>query len=1118
MDIGTWLRDLQLPQYEQAFRDNDIDAGVLLELTADDLIGLGVTSIGHRRKLLAAIAALREEDPARRVASSLQPAAPPAPEGLRPDAERRQITIVFVDLVGSTELSTRLDPEDMGALLREYLDTVTRAFARFEGHIAKFMGDGVLAYFGWPAAHEDEAERAVRAGIAAIEAVGRLRASTGDPLAVRVGIATGVVVVGDLIGEGASREETVVGETPNLAARLQALAQPNEVVISEGTRELLGALFEVEDLGIRSLKGLAAPGRAFRVLGPGRAASRFEALHAKELDPIVGREAELAVLLDRWRRAKAGEGQVVLISGEPGIGKSRIVLAFGEALGREPVATLSHFCSPHHMDSALFPVIGQIERAAGFAPEDGPETKLARLEAFLGPHADRLGAEAMALLASLLSLPVSAAGAALDMTPERRRHRTLEVLLRLFEALCDGQLVLAVFEDVHWSDPSTMELVDLVVERVQRLRVLVVITFRPEFVAPWTGQAHVTALSLPRLVRGESETIVRRIAGGKTLSADVLQQIIGKTDGIPLFVEELTRTVLESGLLHDHGGRLDLPGAQAALAIPSTLQDSLTARLDRLGPAKVLAQIGACIGREFDHDLLVAVSPLPEPDLSRALDRLLASDLVVRRSHPSGVTYAFKHALIQDVAASTLLKSRRAKLHAHIAAALESRFPAVVERQPELLARHLSEAGFHERAVDWWLRAGRIARGRSANKEAIGHLTKALTSLSSTSQGEARDRQELEVQVTLGPSLIATEGFCAPQVETVYARIEQLARHLGHERYRARALRGLCYVYHVRGDLPRAQEIGEDLLNLVELHDDPIRQADAHHALGFTLFHTGRHDLARTHLETARAQIERAGGPHEAFASGFNIYVHGRAYASHAMWHLGLDDAALLVMEQAIGFARQLDHPFSLAVTLAYAAMLHQFREEPAAVRTQATAAHALCAEHGFSYYLAWATIMNGWAIAQEGSLGEGIARLREGLDDFCAIGAGLRLPYYFWLLAGLHTASQQLDEAGATLAKADAAARRYGESWADSRLRLLEGELSLLSGRREAAEACFRRAVGIARAQGAASLARQAMARLGHHLRQEGRSAEAEEILSGHEASREPGVDPGSMDATRPR
>ena len=1094
MDIRTWLHSLQLSRYEQAFRDNDIGADILPELTAEDLIGLGVTSIGHRRKLLAAIAALRSEGLGRDVASQSQTRPLVSPRPPRSGAERRQLTVVFVDLVGSTALSAQLDPEDMSKLLGDYQSTVMNGFARFEGHVAKLMGDGVLAYFGWPMAHEDEAERAVRASLAVIDAVGRLKSPTGEPLAARIGIATGVVVVGDLIGEGAAQEEAVVGETPNLAARLETLARPNEVVIGEATRKLLGALFEVEDLGHRPLKGLAEPSPAFRVLGPGRAASRFEALHVTELEPIVGRDAELALLLERWRRAKAGEGQVVLLSGEPGIGKSRIVLALREALAKERIAVLSHFCSPYHTNSALFPVIGQLERTAGFAREDGPQEKLSKLETFLSPYAERLDGDARALIAALLSLPVESY-TALDLTPERQKQRTFEVLLQQFEAVCGQQPVFAVYEDVHWIDASTMELLDLLTERVQSLRALTVITFRPEFNAPWSGHAHVTSLSLSRLVRGDVAMIVGRVVGGKALPADILAQITSKTDGIPLFVEELTRMVLESGLLRDLGDHFEVVGVPATFAIPLTLQDSLMARLDRLAPAKELAQIGACIGREFDHDLLAAVSTLKEPTFTEALARLVGSDLVFRRGQPPNATYAFKHALIQDVAYATLLKSRRVVLHGRIAAALEEQFPAVVERQPELLARHLSEAGIHDRAIDWWLRAGRMERQRSANKEAIGHLTRALAMLEGASPGEARDRQELEVQVALGPPLIATEGFAAPQVAAAYARAEALARRLGNESHRARALRGLLHVYHVRGHLTHNGKLGAKLLELVERRDDPVRQAGAHHALGFNLFHLGQHALAHTHLEEARKKIERALDPADAFAAGVNIHVHGRAYASHINWHLGFADRALVDIGEAIDLGRRLDHPFSVVVALAYAAMLHQFRREPAMVRVHADAAYTICAEYGFSYYLAWATIMDGWASAAEGDLDRGIARLRDGLRELRATGAGLRAPYYLAILGELYVKTERLEDANATLTEADAVARRYGESWANARLRLLEGEIMLATSR--PASDCFRRAVDIAAAQGALSLVLRATIRLARHLRADGNRTEAYDTLA---------------------
>jgi class 3 adenylate cyclase len=587
LDIAAWLRDLGLERYIQAFEANDIDAAVLRTLHVDDLRELGVTSLGHRKKLLDAIAALTTPPPEDRVAGA--GAADAGAPAARHEAERRQLTVMFCDLVGSTALAARLDPEDMGRVIRAYHQCCAEVVERWGGHVAKYMGDGVLAYFGWPQAHEDAAERAVRAGLeltaamSALEAPGLALGGGRDerqPLAARVGIATGLVMVGELIGEGAAKEQTVVGETPNLAARLQALAASGSVVISQATRRLVGGLFELADLGPQRLKGFAEPLAAWRVEGEGLAEGRFEALHGEHLTPLVGREHELGILFERWAWAKDGEGQVVLLSGEPGIGKSRVIRALRERLGDEPYTPLTHYCSPYHTNSALYPVIGLMERAARLDRDDPPETQLAKLEAVLGRSSERPD-EVVPLLAVLLGVPTGKRYPALTLTPEVQKRRTLRLLVDRLAGLAAQQPVLVLYEDAHWMDPSTLELLGLVIERIRQLPVLVLITFRPEFQPPWTGQAHVTTLSMSRLGWRQGAAIVEQLTGGKPLPATVVEQIVARTDGVPLFVEELTKTVLESGLLRDAGDHYELSGPLPPLAIPTTLHDSLLARLDR---------------------------------------------------------------------------------------------------------------------------------------------------------------------------------------------------------------------------------------------------------------------------------------------------------------------------------------------------------------------------------------------------------------------------------------------------------------------------------------------------------------------------------------------------------
>jgi class 3 adenylate cyclase len=752
MDIAAWLQGLGLERYLEAFRANDVDADVLRTLTGDDLKELGVASLGHRKKLLEAVAALAAPAAGPGFADQTLTAEADAPAAKPREAERRQLTVLFCDLVGSTALSAQLDPEEMGAVIRAYQNAVAGETLRFEGHVAKFMGDGVLAYFGWPQAHEDDAERAVRAGLALVRAVAGLEAG-GRPLAARIGIATGLVVVGELVGEGEAQERAVVGETPNLAARLQALADPGSVVISQATRRLVGGLFELTDLGPTRVKGFAEPLAAFRVEGEGRADGRFEALHGQRLTPLIGREHELAMLLERWAWAKEGDGQVVLIAGEPGIGKSRLLRALREQLAGEPHLTLSHFCSPYHTNSALHPIFAQLERAAGIASHDEPADRLAKLEALLGQGTEHLE-EAVPLIGALLGIPSGGRYPAPNLSPQRQKQRTLEVLIEQLAGLARDRPVLEQYEDVHWVDPSTLELLDLLVERVRTLPALVVLTYRPDFSPPWIGQSHVTALTMNRLGRRQGAAMVDRVTGGKALPDEILDQILANTDGVPLFVEELTKTVLESGLLTDAGDRYELSGPLPALAIPATLHDSLMARLDRLAPVKEVAQIGAVIGREFSHELLAAVLPLGEAGLTAALDQLVASELIFRRGTPPEATYSFKHALVQDAAYESLLKARRQQLHAKIGHVLEEHFPEVAATNPEVLAHHWRGADNLYKAICYLRDAATLAVERSSNREAAAHISVALELVRAQPPSVGRQQTETALRLSLGAALI----------------------------------------------------------------------------------------------------------------------------------------------------------------------------------------------------------------------------------------------------------------------------------------------------------------------------------------------------------------------------
>ena len=839
--IAEWLEKLGMSEYAERFAENGIDFGVLPDLTDQDLKDIGVI-LGHRRKLLRAIAELNE------VEKSPLKAAPSAATSATPQdaAERRQVTVMFSDLVGSTALAARMDPEDLREIISAYQKCVAETVGRFGGFVAKYLGDGVLIYFGYPHAHEDDAERAVRAALELIAAVGALKAVSS--LQTRVGIATGLVVVGDLIGTGSAQEQAVVGETPNLAARLQALAEPNAVVIAESTRKLLGNLFELQDLGTREVKGIAEPVRAYAPLRASSVESRFEALHGAALTALVGREEELELLLRRWSRTKTGEGQVVLLSGEAGIGKSRLTAALLERLVGESHTRLRYFCSPQHTDSALYPVISQMERAAGFVHDDTAQTKLDKLDAVLAQTSTST-ADA-ALFAEMLSLPNDGRYPKLDVTPEQRRQRTLSALVSQMEALARQNAVLMIFEDAHWTDPTSLEAFGRVIDRIASLRVLLLVTFRPEFAPPWIGQSYVTAVTLNRLPKRAIDAMINGVVGNKLLSASIRHDIIERTDGIPLFVEEMTKAILEAES-EGEARRTAAAIPVTALAVPASLQASLMARLDRLGPAKEVAQIGAAIGREFSHALLSAVVSKPETELASALDRLVQAGLLFRQGVPPHATYLFKHALVQDAAYGTLLRSQRQQMHALIASILETRFAEIVVAQPEELARHCSEAKQVEKAVGYFLEAGRQSLQRSAMAEAAAHLRKGLEVLSQAPDGTARQESELHLQILLGRALIATKGYSAPEPGEAYVRARQLCEQLDKPQELGPILYGHFVFRCVRGELDQAEHYADDIRQFGETRKDKKWRQIGAACSGLICTSLGEFAAARMNYENA---------------------------------------------------------------------------------------------------------------------------------------------------------------------------------------------------------------------------------------------------------------------------
>jgi class 3 adenylate cyclase/predicted ATPase len=1098
MDVGQWLFSLGLEQYAAAFRHNDIDAEILLELTADDLIGLGVTSIGHRRKLLAAIAALRA-DPAPPTATAPSArGAPHAPPAVRPsEAERRHLTVMFCDLVGSTALSARLDLEDLREIIGAYHKRVGEVIDQFDGFVAKYMGDGVLVYFGYPRAHEDDTERAVRAGLALIAAIGQLQAP--EPLQVRIGIGTGPVVVGDLVGSGEAQECGIVGETPNLAARLQALGDPNTIVVGPRTRRLLGDLFEFRDLGTIEVKGFPQPIQVYQVLRSSAVESRFEAFHSAGLTRLVGREEEIELLLRRWQRATSGEGQVVLLSAEPGVGKSRLAAALQEKLQAEPYSRLRCFCSPHHQGSALYPVIRQLERAAGFTRDDPPVAKLDKLEALLTGAA--IAAEDMPLLAELLSLPSERYGP-VSLSPQAKKERTLQALVRQVEQLSLRNPVLWVFEDVHWIDPSSLELLQLTVDRMQQLPVLLLVTFRSEFSPPWIGEPHVTMLALGRLNWRDTAALVERVVGDKVLPSAIVHEIIERTDGVPLFVEELTKAVLEAGAGEGDAKAVLSRTSPGAFAVPATLHASLLARLDRLGPeAKEVAQTAAAIGREFTDDLIRTVSPLSEAPLQSALEQLAASQLIFRRGSSPHAAYSFKHALVQDTAYGTLLRTKRQPLHARVARALEEKFPDIAATQPEVLAHHFTEAALTENAIAYWRKAGQRAAERSAHAEAIAHLRKGLMLVERVTDPAERARRELDLQLVLAPVLIATKSWSAPEVEQAYLRARDLCRQAGDVAQLFTVSWGLWLVYQQRCEFKMARNLLDELFSVARRSADPGLLLQAHHAAWTTLLNLPELTACRAHLEAGvafyRPDAHRA---HKFLYGSHDAGVCNRYTAAAALWPLGFPEQALKMAREAVSMARELSHPFSLVLALVFAAMIYQHRREAEPAMKHAEAAIAVCTEHRIAPHLAAAgSILRGWAIALRGQAVEGIAEIRDGLAAVQPTGVRIRRPYYLALLAEALAWAGEFEQGLPALSEAAAAVEETGERRWEAEIYRLIGELTMArrAGDRTEAAACFRHAIDVSGRQSAKALELRATTSLAQLWHDQGKQQQAHELLA---------------------
>jgi class 3 adenylate cyclase/tetratricopeptide (TPR) repeat protein len=1091
MDVSDWLRSHGFQRYEPAFVANAIDTDVLPDLTEDDLEKLGVP-LGDRKRLVRSIRAAfgtsHEAPLANEVAGR-----PHGEQARKPDAERRHLTVMICDLVGSTALSARLDPEDMRAVTDAYHAACARIVSSYDGFLAEFRGDGILAYFGYPHAHEDDAERTVRASLDIVAAVAQLDTPAKEPLAVRIGIATGLVVIGDLSGEGALREHAVVGQTPNIAGRLQGLGQPGSIVMAASTRRLVGELFQLRDLGRHEVKGIAGAVAAWAVEGLSGSEERFEAARAG-LSDLVGRARELDFLLERQRLAWAGKGQVILISGEPGIGKSRLMAALAERIAGERHTRLRYQCSPYHANSALRPFIVQLERAAEFKPDDTPEQRLVKLEALL--DRDAPGIRALApLFAALLSIPTGERYPPLSLSPIQQRRRTLAALLDLFESLARKQPILLLFEDAQWADATSLELLDLTIERARALPVLALLTFRHDFESPWVGRSNVASLTLGRLEQNDVESVIARVTGGRALPGEVMKQIIAKTDGNPLFVEELTKAVLEAEILIEDAEGYRLDGPLPPLAIPATLQDSLMARLDRLTQVKEIAQVGAAIGREFSYSLVRALVARDEADLRLALTQFEQAELVFRRGEPPDAIYSFKHALVRDAAYETLLKSRRHQLHAQIARVLEVKFADTVGSEPEIVAHHFTQAGLADPAIDYWLKAGNLALSRSANAEAAKHLRQGVELIPQASS-PTRARTELDLYLALGPAMAVTEGFATAETRRVFSHARDLLGDGGTPKEQMTVLWGTYLARGMQAEHDAAREVARQFLALAEHDQHPAVSALANRFMGQTLVMLGQFADARLHFERTVALCTANQDTIVAYRR-YGVDDHSGALSHYAttLAMLGYPEQSVAAAGQAVSRARELGLVFTIALSLSHAGLLGILcgNDQLAAYADEAA---AYSAEHGLADPEHWARFAQATRVAQNGDPQRGIELMRETMAAAESNADRTRRTFYLGHIASAHARMGEAQAGLAVLEQAFEIAEAKNERFFEAELHRLQGTMLSALGKEDEAEAALRRALTVARQQGARWWELRAATALARRLGDEGKQSEAYSVL----------------------
>jgi len=1015
------------------------------------------------------------------------------------EGERRHLSVMFSDIVGSTALSERLDPEDLQAILRNYRATCSKVIGLYEGHVAQYIGDGILAYFGYPTAHEDDARRAIQAGLGVIEAMGaireRLLRETGAEFGVRVGIHTGLVVI-DAADGNAVLGSPIVGNTTNIAARIQSVAEENTLIVSSATHKLTRGFFEAVDYGVHKLKGISHAVQLYRIVHESTARSRLDAASGR-LTPLAGRDEELQIIFRRWYRTQDGSGQVILLSGEAGIGKSRLVLALKERAGNDPASWLTEWrCSPYHQNSSFSPVIDFLEGVSlKFERNDSPSAKLLKIEGFVLQYGLD-SAEAAPLLASLLSVPLSDQYETAALTPQRRKQKTIETLIRILLERASRQPVLFIVEDLHWIDPSSLELLDQLIAQVPTQRILIFLTFRPQFVPHWPQEEHFAKIDLHGLSKKHAAEVIRRVADNNDLAPEAIDHIIVRTDCVPLFLEELTKALLEGNMIFEKDGRYEISAPLHSLGGPSNLQDLLTSRLDRMQGAKVVAQLAATIGREFTHEMLAAIPGRHKQGLRTQLERLVQAGILYHKGEPPDDSYIFTHVLIQDSSYGSLLKSRRREYHRQIAETIEEKFPNISETRPELLAQHYTEAALLRKAVEYWLLAGTRASRQSATREAISHLRRGLALVDRLPEPALRASLELQLQAAIGPALIAVKGFGDHEVGQVYARAGEISAQLGDGPHLFPVLWGQWVYYLVRDDLQKARSLSLEMKRLAEQSGDSAMLIEAHWTLGNTLFWL-------CELKESRANLERAIELYEPQKHHANAYIYGQdpgvaayCYAGYTYFALGFPEKAVAAQQSALRLAQSLKHPFSIGWALAFRFMIDLFNCDHASALEAADKTIAYCTEQAYLFWLYAGTIVRGWAIANLGDPAKGVAILEQGLSGWEMIGSIIVRPIFLGLLGEAQALCDDLENALASVEQGLNIARIHGELIAELYLQRIQGMLLKKHGRERESETTLRNTIERSLQSGARSHALFAAVELAESQKHSGSGFDGKETV----------------------